>query len=66
MTNKCNSVCENCTCNRRYFSVSSFSVFAANSSYAPSKKPIKAVRRDPFKAILDLQERYNESMNILS
>ena len=58
--------CANCNCEKLFSGAAITTTFPANSPLAPSKRPSKVIRRDPFKAIIDLQKRYSESMNILS
>jgi hypothetical protein len=67
MSDQCNETkCTNCKCKKRYSGSRSVNDFPANSTLAPSIRPLKVARRDPFKAIVELQKRYSESMNILS
>lgn len=67
MSDQCNvTKCSNCNCKKRFSGSRARTDFPANSPLAPSTRPSNVVRRDPFQAIIDLQKRYSESMNILS
>ncbi|MBY6141135.1 hypothetical protein KUV26_16990 [Leisingera daeponensis] len=52
--------CRNCNCGR-------FSAHrVANANFAPKQKPKKVVRRDPLKAAAQIEQRFKETMQILS
>lgn len=53
-------VCDNCTCGKQRV------VLADNANFAPVKKPKRTIRRDPRAAAIRLEQRFNESMKILS
>lgn len=60
MTRCDRSVCENCTCGKQRV------VLADNANFAPIKKPKRTIRRDPRAAAIRLEQRFKESMQILS
>lgn len=70
MTTCKQNTCANCNCWRRYTmrvanaNANAFRV--ANANFGPSQKPKKVVRRDPLKAAILIEQRFKESMQILS
>lgn len=66
MSRKCiDSMCANCSC-AKFGRDRKLDSFPANAPLAPSKRPAKIVRRDVRKAIVGIQKKYRESMNILA
>lgn len=59
------NACVNCTCDKAYRARKA-NEFPANAPFAPVQRPEKIVRRKPREAILSLQKKYRESMNILA
>jgi len=60
MTRCDHTVCVNCTCGKHRV------LLADNANFAPIKKPKRIVRRDPRAAAVRLENRFKESMQILS